>query len=841
MYKNTIDEKLEELRFSRLGLSEEERTQRRQDHGYNELVNNDHRSFLSLYGEGLRLPALKVLFIAALFFAFVRRFEESLILLGIFVLYSLIGSIKSYRGQKAREIFLKQNIPTCKVLQEENIIELPMRDLVPGDIVLLEEGDIIPADGRLIEGDQLWIDESLLTGVEHPFCKDVSFTTVENIPLGERANMVYASTLVCEGQGLMIVTNTGMGTEVGKVAFMLYKDEESESLLDKKLMSLGKGFRFFVIVLSIALGVYSFLKGKMFDEAIFVVIALALAASPKTFESLVLSLVSFGSLRFSKHDIGLKKFETIENLSSVSLLLLDERPFLTDDTLRVKDLSSTHEEDEVLIKKICLLAASENTEENSETLKALRRFVIEEDPNLDRSLEAYTFVERLSVSDGSDLFSSHYEIQDKGFTFALGNLEDVLGISGFYHLDDQFLPIEEEIRQGILETRTQFENEGKRVIALAYKDEVTSARDNLNFLGLVALGDPGRGGVKEAIKTLKNAGIRPILLTRSSIELGSELARELSILIPGYEIITGEIMKSMSEEDFELVVENYSVYVDLSSEQRSQLVKMWKKKGAKVAITTEDAQGLSAFVEADISIASQSQKSGVIKQEATLLLPEDRIMSFGEAVAEARRIFYNLRKKVRFELSIGLALLIAMIAVMAMFNEFAFSYLSLIWLGFVVTALPGLALEREAMERNIMIQKPPLIEKGLITRRSFILSFFEALLIAAVTVVAYYVLVSSNKEMARTLSYATFGFGILFQSFGLRNSQSVLGKGFFSNKSFFAAFVLSAVLVILPVILPVLAKVFTMVNLPLQYWGLSVGLDFVPVIVTELRKIFIKE
>lgn len=423
----------------------------------------------------------------------------------------------------------------------------------------------------------------------------------------------------------------------------------------------------------------------------------------------------------------------------------------------------------------------------------------------------------------------------------MGNLEDVLSISGFYHLKDEFLPIEEEIREGILSTKSHFENEGKTVLALAYKNEDSPARENLNFLGLVALGDPGRSGVKETIKVLKNAGIRPILLTKNTEERGLELARELGILIPGYETMTGEMMKSMSIEDFEAEVENYSVYFDLNPDQRIQLIKAWKKKNATVAITAEDMDGLPAFSQADISISAKNQKSGVIKQAASLLLPEDSIMSFSEAVADARSVYHNLRRKARFELSVGLALLISMSAVMILFKDFAFGYMTLLWLGFVVTALPSTALEKEARERNIMVQPPSAVEKGLITRRGFFLSLFEAFLIAAVSVAAYYILSVSNKEIARTLSYATFGFGILFQSFNLRNSQSVLGKGFFSNKSYFVAFIIGGALVVVPGVLPFLSKIFDMKSLPLQYWGLAVALSFAPVIITELRKIFIKE
>lgn len=841
MYKHTIEERLDELSSSRRGLSEEERALRHETYGYNELSNKENRSFFSFYGESLRLPILRILLLIGLLFAIVQRFEEALILFGIFLLRSITEGLKSYRAQRARREFFKQNTRNCKVLQGEKIIELPIRELVPGDIVLLDEGEIIPADGRLIEGDNLWIDESRLTGEDKPFCKDVSFITEENIPLAERMNMVYASTLVCEGQGLMIVTSTGMETEFGKVAFMLYKDEVIESPLDIKLLTMTKYTKIFIVLLSIGFAIYSFLMGRTIEEVVFVSIALVLAATPNTLNYLVFHLMSFGALRFSKNGVTLKRLNDIEKLSSISVVLFDEEPFLTDDSFRVKDISTTTEEDEILIKKICLLAASENAEAKKETLKALRRFVIEENTDLDRSLEAYSFIKSFPAKEGSDMQGSYYQIGDKDFSYVLGSLEEVLEISSFYNLDNDPLPITEEVRQGIQSTNAQFIEEGKKVFAMACKEEDSIETGKLNFLGLIALGDQGRSGAKETIKTLKNAGIRPILLSKSPTEHAFELAKELGILIPGYEVMTSEAMSSLSKEDFENSIENYSVYTNLSLDQRIQLIEGWKNKGASVAITADEIEDTGAFEAADISISASNQKFGVVKQMAQMILPEDNLGALTEAIANARMVYYNLRRKVRFELSISLGLILSMVSIMLLFNDFAFSYLALLWLGFVVSAFPSLALEKEVKERNTMVQAPPELDKGLITRRSFVLTMIESILIAAVSVGGYYALSASAQELARTLTYSTFGFAILFQAFSLRNSQSVLGEGFFSNKSFFIAFMLAGALLLIPTLVPYVNTIFGMTNLPVQYWGLALGLGFSPMIVTEIRKIFIKE
>lgn len=840
MYKNTIDEKFEELGSSRQGLSESERLDRRQKQGYNELINDDHRSFLSFYMEGLGSPILRVLFLGALFLSYVRRFEEALILFGIFVLYSMLSGMKNYRAQRARESFYKQNMPLCKVMQEGQKIELPMRELVPGDVVFLEEGDVIPADGRLFDGSELWVDESLLTGNKQLFCKDVSFTTSESVPLGERVNMLYASTLVCHGQAQMLVSATGMDTEIGKVAFMLYKDEERPSLLDAKLTRLGRTMGFLSLLIALSLGVFAFFSGKTIDEVLLMVVCLSLAASPKFFRFLVQNMMSFGSLRFSKHDVTLKKLDSIETLSSLSVLLWDEVPFLNEEAYRVRDLSSTSDEDELLMKKICLLEASEPAEGRDEILKALRRFVLEENPSLDRTLESYVFVEKFRPS-GKNLSESLYRTQEKELHYAFGDLSDILGISHTYHSEGETILLEENIREGIQFTASQFEEEGKKVLAFAYKEGEETKDVPFTFLGLIALGEAGRSGAKEAIKALKNAGIRPVLLSNRSEELALELAKEIGLLIPGYKHINGTTMAQMSKEDFQSSVEDYSVYLCLSSDQRTQLVQAWEQTGAQVAITAQEIEDLPALDEASFSLAAHSQTKGVIKQTAKLLFPEQSPLMLPEAIADARMIFYNLRRKVRFELSVGWGLILSMLVIMAFFGDFAFSPLSLLWLGFVITVLPGLALEKELKERNIMFQAPPKLETGLISGRSFSLCLFEGLLLCAATAGSYYFLASTDGQMARTMSYVTFGMGILFEALSLRNSQFVLGRGFFSNKSYFAAFLVTVILLALPIYAPFISGIFGLSALPLHYLGLALGLSFAPTLITELRKVFMRE
>ncbi|NLY72152.1 MAG: cation-translocating P-type ATPase [Tissierellia bacterium] len=838
MYKNTIDEKLEELDSSRQGLSAQERAQRRQEYGYNEVLNYEKRSVFSFFAETFSLTIQRLLILALAFFAYLGRFNEVGLFLVVFVFRALVLTIKPYLVQKARIKFHEESVNKCKVIEEGQLVEIPIRELVPGDVVQLNKGDLIPADGRLIEGDDIWIDESLLTGNKEPFCKDVNFISEGQVPLGERANMIYASTLVCQGYGLMLVTATGMHTEIGKVAFMLYKDNARKSLLEDKLKSQGKIINALILIISLAIGIYGYYRGLNMLELVFVVISLSTAASLGGFKSLIYDVESLGVLRYSKRGLLLKDISTSEDLAGISVAIFDETPFISKGGLKVRDLSSTSEEDELLMKKISVLSARDGGDEWREHFIPYRDFALGENPSLDIEVEGY---EWLRNYESDNLYKSSYKTPEGIFSFALGGLSEIIALSSKYSDGEELLELNDEVKQGIFTMEEQFVSEGKSVVAMAYRlDEVEHERDFI-FLGLIALADGGAKGAKEAIKTMKTAGIVPILISNSTIENGSQLARETGILVPGFEIMTAEIMDEMTDEEFYTVFEDYRVYFNLKDNHRARLVDAWSSRGHRVAISLTYMDHISSSKEASIVLASKEDSLPVVRQQADVLMLRDDLSSFNDAVAEARMIYLNARRRVRYELVVALALILSSLAVMLVYDRLILSFMAYIWLGLVIKLLIGLTLEKEPMERNVLYQGPPSIDKGLIQRRSAVFSIFEGLIMAVVVFVAF-VLLQPNKGLeSPSLAYLTFGFGLIFTAFNLRNSQSILGKGFFSNKSFFLYSVLSIVLILLPVSFEFLASTYSMTTLSPQYYGLALGLAFIPVIITELRKIFIKE
>ncbi len=840
MYKDTIEKRLEELKTSKQGLSPEERSSRRQDHGYNEFTNLEERSIFSFLAESFKSYIQALLFMGFIFFAYLGSFMEAGIFLGIFVFRSLIKTYRDLSVQRNRLKFRKQNLGFSRVLEKGEVVNLAMRELIPGDIVLLKKGDIIPADGRLVEGRELYVDESILTGNKEPFCKDVSFLAQDSIPMGERANMVYASSLVCGGEGIMVVTATGYDTELGKVAFMILKDSDEKTVTETRVKKQSRIFNLLICILALALGGYAFFIDKGLLEVLFLTLSLLMATCLEGLSGLPQELEAGSVLKFANKGLAIKKGEVLEDLAGVSQVAFDLAPYLSQGQIKVKDISSAREDDERTIKKISLLLATKKDLISPE-IQALREFALRENPDLDREIEGYEFIDEINELSGKGLYRAFYKEEFEGISLALGKSAEVLELCSHYGEDKSVLEMDSETLDNIRAIEEQFKNEGKDVLALAYRDSYSFQENNLVFLGLVSLGLAGNEGVKETIKVLKNAGIQPLMMSDHKAEEGDQLARELGFLIPGYELIDKEAFEALSDEELLGQLDNYTAYFEMNGVSRARLIEAWKAKGKRLAITCPGMDYIGGYSDAAVIVGDLDKSSPVVKEASDLLISSDNLSSFTEALAEARMYYLNIRRRMRFDLVLALALLISNFAILALFKEQAFSFMGLLWLGLVVKVLPGLALQKEARERNVLFRSPARVEKGPLTIKSIFLTIFEALLIALSVLAVFMFYPLASISMLNAMAYLVFGFGILLQAFGLRSAQWVLGRGFFSNRSFFAAFIISALLLVAPLLNPLSAHLLGLGTLRLDHWLMSLALAVIPLVITEARKIFIKE
>lgn len=845
MYRKTIQERLEELQSSAQGLSNEQRRLRRKEYGYNEILDEDSPSFMTIFFEQFRQVGLWILLITAGFTAFLGQYVQGGILLFIGLFNLCLQTFQLYRAEKAMAALRNMTSPTCLVLEEGQVVELETRDLVPGDVVLLESGNIVPADGRLIESNHLQIDESLLTGEARSVEKDINFAPRENIPLGERVNMAYASTIVNSGKGILLVTNTGMDTEIGKIAFMLYKDEDRDIPMRKEISRFGRYLGMLSALLVLGLGAYGFFVLDMALETVVLTgLSLLISMLPFALTAIASITLGLGVYRLAKKNALLRRVQSVEVLGAVSVICTDKSGTLTENRLKVTDLSTGSDDDETWMKKICLLCNDVHIGESSygdPTEVALMEFALDGEFDLNELREQYPRLVELAFDSSRKRMTTLHQDGDRKLLLSKGGLDEILEISSSYRVDGETYPLEDEVREGIMESNASYASEGKRVLAMAYRYGDELREEDMIFLGLIALVDPPLEGVTESVKLCKRAGIRPVMITGDHLITASQVAKEVGILTEGYEAITGASLDELSEEEFKERVEDYSVYARVTPQQRLRILDAWKEKGHMVAMTGKSVSDTASLRRADLGVALDKKATAVSKSAADLLIRDDNFATLVGSVEAGRMIFSNLRRSLRYLLSTNLSLLILLFAGIFLRKELPLLPLQILWISLVTSALPTLALVVEPKERNIMMANPKSMKESVLSRKGFLLSLLEAGLMALSGLLVYFFGKNLYPQEAQTMAFMTMGFIHLFQAMNLRNSQSILGKDFFSNKSFFPTVLLSVICLVITVILGPLQGLFGTKMLNLQQWGMVLIASVAILLFSELRKIFLKE
>lgn len=845
MYRKTIQERLDDLQTSHQGLSREQRIERRKTYGYNEIMDEGRPSFISLFFDQFRQLRFWILLIIAALTAILNQYEQAVVILLLNLVSMLVGAIQINRANKAISKLHTMTSPTCLVLEEGKITEIETRDLVPGDIVLLDSGDIVPADGRLLESYNLQIDESLLTGEARSVEKDIHFAPLGNIPLGERINMVYASTVINSGKGSMLVTNTGMDTEMGKIAFMLYKDADDELPLTRRLAVLGRYMAGLFVILVLLYAAYAFFfANKILDEVLLSSLSLLAAVLPQGLAAMALITLGLGLYRLAKKNAMLKRMRSVELLGSVSVICADKGGTLTENKIKVTDISTGSDEDESLMKKICILCNDVHIGEGSfgdPVELALMDFALDGEFDLNELREQYPRLEELAFDASRKRMTTLHQEGDRKILLSKGGLEEILEISTSYCADGESYPLDEDVLEGIRESYASYAAQGKRILAMAYRYGEELREEDMIFLGLVALLDPPLEGVKESVKVCKRAGIRPILITGDHLLTAIQVAKDLGILTEGYEAISGEELNELSQEEFAERIEDYSVYAGVTPQQRLRILDAWQGRGDIVAMTGKSVIDTASLNQADLGVAMDKMGTDVSKSAADILIKDDSFTTLVGAIEEGRMLFANLRRSLRYIFSSNLSLIILLIAGLVVYGEMPLLPMQILWVGIMTMTLPSLALEVEPKERNIMMREPRPMLKTVLNTKGLVLTLIEGFLMAFAALVAYVLGKQINPDTAQTMAFMTIGFVQLFHAFNLRNSQSVLGRDFFSNKSFFPAVLLSGVLLVITVLLDPLHKIFGTRLLGAQQWGLIFILAFGIVLVTEIRKLFIKE
>lgn len=852
----TEDEVLMELSTDpERGLSSEEAEHRLERYGSNRLQGAEKDSLFKRLLNQLKDPMILVLLAAAVLSLISSGFKDwadPIIILLIVIVNAVISISQENNANKALEALRNMSAPLAKVLRNGETVRIGTDQLVPGDIFLLEAGDLIPADGRILSSANLKADESAMTGESVPVSKAAISALPEETVLGDRKNMVISSTVVTNGRATCVVTATGMETEVGRIANMLMGEEDGQTPLQKKMTEISKTLSIICLAVCVVMFGVGLLYSRPLLEIFMTAVSLAVAAIPEGLAAVVTIVLALGVQRMVKRNAIIKKLPAVETLGCASVICSDKTGTLTQNRMTVVDVWTPDDGERRLALTIgCLCNDTVLTYAGKDGFKtagdptetAFVDIAMKEGLDKNELEREMPRAAELPFDSERKLMSTVHPCAD-GWRVMVKGAPDVLlrrcGLDG--KRAAEVIGHNEEMAERAL-----------RVLGVAYKDipaipeELSSEtlETGLTFVGLIGMIDPPRMEVRQAVAECYAAGIRPVMITGDHKLTAVAIARELDIFRDGDRAITGADLDAMSQKVLENNIEQYAVYARVSPEHKMRIVQAWQAHGKVVAMTGDGVNDAPALKAADIGCAMGITGTDVAKGAADMILTDDNFATIVHAVEQGRGIYANIKKSIQYLLSCNIGeIIIIFIATVFNFRQMPLVPIQLLWLNLVTDSLPALALGMEPVEAAIM-KRRPRDPKDSVFAHGFAFSMvFYGILVGAVTLGAYllgeYVLSDPGvaDATANTMAFATLVFSELTRAFAVRSeTSSVFRIGLFSNKTMNKAFVIGLALQLAVLLIPLLQPVFHIVPLTGAEWAAVIGFAFLPLIVSEIAKL----
>lgn len=836
------------------GLSSKEAEKRLEKFGRNELEVKKKESLLKKVIGQLEDPMIIVLLIAA-FLSYVSSgfsdWIDSIIILLIVVINAIISISQENNANKSLEALQKMSAPLAKVIRNGKLEHLDTVRLVPGDIIELEVGDLVPADARILSSANLKADESAMTGESVPVSKKDVNNLPEDTVLAERKNMLISSTVITNGRAMCVVTNTGMDTEVGRIANMLISEDENTTPLQQKMAEISKLLSIACLGVCIVMFVVGLLYQRPVLEIFMMAVSLGVAAIPEGLAAIVTIVLALGVQRLVKRHAIVKKLPAVETLGAASVICSDKTGTLTQNKMTVVETYVSIPNTENLLLTIGTLC-----NDSKLTIINQDEFQVSGDP----TETAFVTKAYNNMLDKNELEKNQPRIAEISFDSERKLMSTVHKTDGGYRVMVKGAPdvlmnrciIDNENRKMMTEKNAEMASKALRVLGVAYKDiqkipENLVSEDlesGLTFVGLVGMIDPPRQEVKEAVQQCFEAGIRPVMITGDHKLTAVAIAKELGIYKKDDLAMTGVELDLMPQEILEEKVEQYSVYARVSPEHKMRIVKAWQANGMIVAMTGDGVNDAPALKVADIGCAMGITGTDVAKGAADMILTDDNFATIVHAVEQGRGIFSNIKKSIQYLLSCNIGEIITIFIATALnFHQMPLVAIQLLWLNLVTDSLPALALGMEPVEPGVMKQKPRDSRKSIFADGFATSMIFYGILVGAITLAAYwlgeYVLSDPNiaDGTANTMAFATLVFGELTRAFAVRSEKrSIFKIGIFSNSAMNKAFVVSLGMQLAVLFIPFLQPIFKVQSLSGLEWLIVVTLSLVPLIVSELNK-----
>jgi len=845
------------------GLSELEAKKRLEEHGENKLNSQKKKSIFQLFLSQINDVMIYILLGAAILSAFMKEYSDAVIILIVILINALIGVIQESKAEKSLEALKKLSTPKAIVKREGNIKEIPSEEVVVGDIVILDAGRYIPADLRLIESSNLKIDESAFTGESVPAEKNSNvLNSTENIPIGDQLNMAFMSTLVTYGRGIGVVINTGMSTEIGKIADLLNKEDDNTTPLQKRLASLGKTLGFGAVGICILIFIISMFQGRDWFEMLLTAISLAVAAIPEGLPAIVAIVLAIGVQRMIKQNSIIKKLPAVETLGSVNIICSDKTGTLTLNVMTIKkccinnkilsidDCDLANHDTKLLFEGmiLCNDATSKNGSKTGDPTEiALLDAGIKFDLYKEDLNSLHERVNEVPFDSDRKLMTTvnKYETQFKVFT--KGAIDNLLKLSNKILLNGEIIDFTQDKKDEILKFSNLMSDGALRVLGLGYKDienesiSLNSLEKNLVFVGLMGMIDPPRQEVKPSIALCKQAGITPIMITGDHKNTAFAIASELGIAGNLNECMIGSEIDTYSDEDFNKIVNNYKIFARVSPENKVKIVKAFKSHGNIVSMTGDGVNDAPSLKAADIGVAMGITGTDVAKGAADMILTDDNFTTIVSAVEEGRNIYNNIRKSIMFLLACNLGEIVALfIAILFNLNP-PLLPIHILWVNLITDSFPALSLGVDPHDSSVMEDPPRDPKESLFANHMGLFLALNGVLIGSVTLIAFKIgerLYMDSLVHAQTLAFVVLSFSQLFFSLSMRSKEKLLLRiGLFTNKSLLASILLGILIQFFIIIVPFFAQLFNVFTLNVRDWILVTLISLIPFIVNELFKL----
>lgn len=837
------------------GLTKEKVEFRLNEYGYNELEAKKKQSLFVKFLLQFKDILIIILIIAGIVQIVIEPSDwvDSLIIFIVILINAFLGVMQENKAEKSLEALAKMSTPMCKVLRDGKYIQIPTRELVIGDIIIVEAGDFIPSDARLFETSSLQVDESCLTGESLPVTKSQEVIDTEKLALGDMKNMVFQSTFVTKGRGKAIVTDTGMNTQIGKIAGMLNSGESTKTPLQDKLNQVGKAIGYICLLVCAVVFVLEYINSKELFESVKTAIALAVAAIPEGLATVVTIVLAIGVNTMSKQNAIVKKLPAVETLGSTSVVCSDKTGTLTQNRMTVlqvyrneiRKLDELDKDDEDIISyfALCCDAKVEIIDGEEKRIgDPTETALIDLNNKYGKSIKEITRLADVPFDSERKMMSVICKIDGKLVLITKGAFDQIIKHSKNKESFDKAREVNDKMA-----------SEALRVLGLGIKyldklpEEVNETIENdLTFLGLVGMIDPARPEVKEAIKLAKEAGIRTVMITGDHKATAMAIAKDLGIL-ENYQAISSDELHNLSDEYLDENIENYAVYARVAPEDKVRIVTSWQKKGKVVAMTGDGVNDSPALKKADIGCAMGITGTDVSKEASDMILVDDNFSTIISAVKQGRGIYNNVKKCVKYLLSsnIGevLTILLASIIALCISSDFGVPLLPihLLWINLITDSLPAFGLGMEKPNDDIMHIPPRPKNEGFFANKLGLHIALEGVIIGLLTLASYTIgfYTTNSITIGQTMAFLTLSGCQLFHAYNVKTDKTLFSKETFNNKFLNMAFIVGFILQFSVMYIPGLHdKVFKLASLSLSQVAIACALAFSVVIIMEIFKLF---